>query len=487
MQNKKIWSLILTIVLFIGMIPFPSEASVKIQEVQIPELVNDYHSVEVDSPMREVEYYDIHTEGTKLTVKGKTARSYVRYRVCVQKRGSSSFMFYPESFGEQDADNGFEKTLDFSGQDNGEYLVSIRFNNTGDKTFQSEPQMKAVSLIRTDEGIFVKQYTAILSENDSIRTADKTQTEYYLDTSLADMEHEVRNGREWSATEKKKLTASEVKTIKAFSNEITAGAASDYEKLLLIHDYMAEHLYYDKPYNDADKSQKRQMAKQGLVTLSPYDLVIQLKSGQKAKTVCNGFSALFAALARSQGIPCRTVSGRSITLSENSWDRLSGEELTKDTHTWNEVYVNGHWIVVDVTRDCSNDYKNNTYVAASPVIYRYSGFDQSKESVAATLLYLKYRETPVFRADPPKLNLIKRGVFPVKITYTKVKGAVKYSIYRSTSPSGTYKKIGTSKTTTYRDKTAKVGKTYYYKVAAVDKNGVETKLSQWRHITVKKK
>lgn len=62
-----------------------------------------------------------------------------------------------------------------------------------------------------------------------------------------------------------------------------------------------------------------------------------------------------------------------------------------------------------------------------------------------------------------------------KITWKKVSGAEKYTIYRSTSENGTYEKIGTSKTTSYTDKKASKGTTYYYKISIdyTDKDGVK--------------
>lgn len=62
-----------------------------------------------------------------------------------------------------------------------------------------------------------------------------------------------------------------------------------------------------------------------------------------------------------------------------------------------------------------------------------------------------------------------------KITWKKVSGVEKYTIYRSTSENGTYEKIGTSKTTSYTDKKASKGTTYYYKISIdyKDKDGVK--------------
>ena len=55
-----------------------------------------------------------------------------------------------------------------------------------------------------------------------------------------------------------------------------------------------------------------------------------------------------------------------------------------------------------------------------------------------------------------------------KLNWDKVTGADKYYVYRSTSKDGTYSKIGSATSTSYTDKTAKAGKTYYYKVKAIN-------------------
>ena len=77
----------------------------------------------------------------------------------------------------------------------------------------------------------------------------------------------------------------------------------------------------------------------------------------------------------------------------------------------------------------------------------------------------------------------------VKVTYNKVAGAKKYVIYRADKKNGKYKQIGSTKKTTYTDKKAKKGKTYYYKVVATGTNAVKADLkvtSAVKKIKVKK-
>ena len=55
-----------------------------------------------------------------------------------------------------------------------------------------------------------------------------------------------------------------------------------------------------------------------------------------------------------------------------------------------------------------------------------------------------------------------------KLTWKKVSGATKYTVYRSTKSGSGYKIIKTTSTLSFRDTTAKKGTTYYYKVVAVN-------------------
>ena len=58
-----------------------------------------------------------------------------------------------------------------------------------------------------------------------------------------------------------------------------------------------------------------------------------------------------------------------------------------------------------------------------------------------------------------------------RIVWTKTSGAKKYYVCRASSQKGKFKRIAETKACSYRDDTAKAGKKYYYKVAAVDKKG----------------
>ena len=62
------------------------------------------------------------------------------------------------------------------------------------------------------------------------------------------------------------------------------------------------------------------------------------------KGICYDFAHLFAALCRSQNVPCYVVDGTKI-------------DNANYHHTWNQVYFNSSWWNVDVTFDIIQ-YKN---------------------------------------------------------------------------------------------------------------------------------
>lgn len=55
-----------------------------------------------------------------------------------------------------------------------------------------------------------------------------------------------------------------------------------------------------------------------------------------------------------------------------------------------------------------------------------------------------------------------------KLSWAKIDGATKYIVYRATSKTGTYSELTTTTKVSYTDKKAKAGKTYYYKIKAIN-------------------
>ena len=104
------------------------------------------------------------------------------------------------------------------------------------------------------------------------------------------------------------------------ADEICADSNTDAEKVQAIYNWMIANFEYDYNYQ----------------TLLQYFNVRRTLSTRKG--VCYDFANLFAALCRSQNIPCYVVDG-------TPYDRS-----TQD-HTWNRVYYDGCWWDLDVTFD----------------------------------------------------------------------------------------------------------------------------------------
>ena len=109
--------------------------------------------------------------------------------------------------------------------------------------------------------------------------------------------------------------------------ELCAGLSGDGDRVAAIYRFMAGSFTYDDEMGG--------QAKRGeLVNYTP-DTSRTLESGTG---ICYDFSALFAAMCRSQGIPCAIARGY----------------LDGGYHAWNMVYVDGAWNAVDLTRAVSS-------------------------------------------------------------------------------------------------------------------------------------
>lgn len=104
---------------------------------------------------------------------------------------------------------------------------------------------------------------------------------------------------------------------------------SDKQKALAIYNYIAANFTYDTGFADAVRA--------GRITVYTSDTASILSN---KKGVCYDFSALFAAMCRSQGIPAKLCKGYST--------RVGGY------HAWNAVYLaeDDAWYTLDLTFPC---------------------------------------------------------------------------------------------------------------------------------------
>lgn len=163
------------------------------------------------------------------------------------------------------------------------------------------------------------------------------------------------------------LTEEQYNEIHATAVSVTAGLTDDYDKIVAVHDYIAENTYYDSIA--AEKNEIEDQA-------DPY-YVYNQKRG-----VCTGFARLMRAMLVSIGIPTVCVLG--FADSGVDWD---SNAVYKTNHEWNWVYCKekGRWLTIDTTWDCGNKYKmvnGNATKIDGDLSYMY--FDADNNSFSTT-------------------------------------------------------------------------------------------------------
>lgn len=104
--------------------------------------------------------------------------------------------------------------------------------------------------------------------------------------------------------------------------EICKGLTDDVSKVIAIHEFIHDNIEYDDDF----------AAKVQSGDIKTY-LPKATKVLRSCKGICYDFATLFAAMSRSQGVPCRIKKG----YYRNVY------------HAWNEVYLDGLWYKVDST------------------------------------------------------------------------------------------------------------------------------------------
>jgi transglutaminase/protease-like cytokinesis protein 3 len=115
-------------------------------------------------------------------------------------------------------------------------------------------------------------------------------------------------------------TSSSSAVVKA--KELTKNKKTDADKVKAVYDYIIANINYDN-----------QLAANLSVDYLPnIDRTFKSK-----KDICYGYASLFAGMLRSLNVPTKLVMGQSTYVDVY--------------HAWNEVYLNGKWVLIDTTVD----------------------------------------------------------------------------------------------------------------------------------------
>lgn len=113
----------------------------------------------------------------------------------------------------------------------------------------------------------------------------------------------------------------ESKKAAALATQLTAGKKTNKDKAQAIHQHVISNIKYE------DKET-------GVAYLPSVDET--LASG---KGMCYDYASLMAVMLRSSGIPTKLVMGSTTYVTEY--------------HAWNEIYLDGKWVIVDATVDAA--------------------------------------------------------------------------------------------------------------------------------------
>lgn len=229
-----------------------------------------------------------------------------------------------------------------------------------------------------------------------------------------------------------------------------------YQKIRAMYDYLCENITYDY----ANLNDKTYMLKH-----TAYAALIH------GTSVCQGYSVLFYRMCLEAGIDNRCV-----------------PSILEENHIWNIVKCGGLYYNMDATWDAGQSYysyfmkcPSTFYGHTRDAEYETSSFHKkypmaTKDFDPST--YVEEDDTGDVTV-PQKPYKIVNVVSGVHVYWKKVTGAKKYGVWRSeTGINGTYKWIANPTTNHFTDTSVKSGKTYHYKITAMNSAGKHSNKSQ---------
>lgn len=146
------------------------------------------------------------------------------------------------------------------------------------------------------------------------------------------------NGIDWVAQR------GDVLTPETLAQQLTAPCKTDLEKVRAIFRWITSNISYAvRPLPGVNKSALRYkpLPMDSALALKSVDEIVAYTVLQKRTAVCNGYARLFKTLCGYAGIRAELVTG----YARAGW----GNFAFRPNHTWNAVYIDSAWRLVDVT------------------------------------------------------------------------------------------------------------------------------------------
>lgn len=203
-------------------------------------------------------------------------------------------------------------------------------------------------------------------------------------------------------------------------------------------------------------------------TLVPSQTCIYGYSDSNAYKYAKENGNSFMAIDVPTNVKCNKTDATTVKLT---WNSISKSAQYKIYRSMSE---NGQYSVISTTKDTqyvdSGLDKNSKYYYKICATYNTGSTDI--DGIESAIVVGNLNGKP----DAPKIKSVGSwGSNTIKVTWKKVSGAVGYRIYRKTSANGKFKILTTVKNvSSYIDKKAVGGKTYFYTVQAYTKDGSKT-------------
>lgn len=263
------------------------------------------------------DFLELTANGTMLEMNGKMKGLFSSMLVFYDKYGDKKFdkVLYP-------INDNLKDSINLSGL-NGTYSVTL-FTNFDNSNMYWSYHTNISLTVKNDKIIFELSPAYEGNYQKAVENASFAPIDYLSLDHIKEHEREI---------------------LVKLAKEITGGLESDYDKLLAIHNWMINNIYYNY---DAFYSKD-------------YGRTDAYGTYENKRSVCQGYAELTLALSRAVGIPTKLVSGYALGLGTNmTWD--NDNLSATSNHAWNEAFVDNRWVTLDTTWDTFNKYQDEEFI-----------------------------------------------------------------------------------------------------------------------------
>ncbi len=339
-----------------SIIPTPSEIIAYIKNEELPIDPEDVakNAYIADSPM--LSFYpdenisvQVFEDGSKLNVFGITRSPQKNYLVINFDDKNETI---EQATIAVSSDGIFNKSIKIPQTDEDRLKVTIYNGHKPYGEFKSWV-LNVVSLNKDETGRWSISTSPVYEKNRQLYEADKSISDALKTTPS------IQSDRE---------------SIRSIATQVSAGAETEYDKAVALHDWVCSYMYYDIDNLDSP-------------TTPPFyaDEIIRTQ-----RAVCLGFATLYASLCRSIDIPCNVVSGYALGVGADTEWTDETVDTEYQNHAWNEVYVDGRWVVVDTTWDTANKIENGEKIKGEEVSHLY--FDSNLQFFSQNHKIIEYQK-----------------------------------------------------------------------------------------------